>query len=134
MTLNCCKKMKKMKPLWRYFMSQNQTIWLVKRPLRPKRKNQTDKLLETTESVCCFYGCLPTCKKSDLRSIKFWEINLGIRTCAWLEPWGWHKSTTCFYVFLPRCKKLTSRLSLFLSRDYSKHFVFLPFLHERLSF
>ena len=37
-------------------MSQNQTIWLVKRPLRPKRKNQTDKLLETTESVCCFYG------------------------------------------------------------------------------
>ena len=32
--------------------------------LGPKLRNQTVKPLEITESICSFYGCLPTCKKS----------------------------------------------------------------------
>ena len=36
---------------------------IVKENLGPKAKNQTIKLLEIADSICCFYGCLPICKK-----------------------------------------------------------------------
>ena len=42
---------KELSNLMRKFWGQNSGI-------------KTVKLLEITESICSFYGCLPTCKKS----------------------------------------------------------------------
>ena len=47
-------------------------------------KNQTFKLLEITESTCCFYGCLSICKKKnniaefslDILQIYLWKLLL----------------------------------------------------------
>lgn len=43
------------KSFWRYYMLKNQTVWLVKKSLMP---NQSDKLLDITDSVLWFCGCL----------------------------------------------------------------------------
>ena len=46
------------------FIWKNQAIWLAKRILGSKLKNQNVKLLEMT--IFFFFRCLPTCKKSAL--------------------------------------------------------------------
>ena len=56
------------KPFWRHLMLKNQTIWLAERFLGSKLKNQTVKLLEIAQSICCFYASLPTYKKTRLHS------------------------------------------------------------------
>ena len=45
---------------------KNQAIYLAERTLGLGLKSQTVKLLEMTESICCFYRCLSKCRKTAL--------------------------------------------------------------------
>ena len=65
--LLCKKWSQKIKPLWRYFMQKNQAIWLEETILGPKLKKNTVKEIETTDSICSFYKCLPIYKKLALK-------------------------------------------------------------------
>ena len=52
---------------------------------RENLKAKTEELLEITESVCSFDGCLPTCQKlpSQLNSVStYWKFNT--------ENYFWH--------------------------------------------
>ena len=91
------KQSEKIKPLWRYIMLKNHVIWLAKRILSPKLKSQNVKLLEMTESICCFIEYLPLCKKSSsqLNSV-CWCFGFNIRNHFWHA----HASIKCFYVCL----------------------------------
>ena len=51
----------KIKSFWRYILWKNQAVWLAEKIFEPKLKNQTIKIYEMIESICCFYGCLPIC-------------------------------------------------------------------------
>ena len=44
-------------------MLNNQAICLAENILEPKLKDETIKLLEMTESICCSYGCSAIYKK-----------------------------------------------------------------------
>ena len=62
------------------FYVKNQALWLAKKTLGPKLKNQSVKLLERTESICCFWGKLLICKKSALKLnsiLKYCIFNIG---------------------------------------------------------
>ena len=45
---------------------KNQAIYLAERTLGLRLKSQAVKLLEMTESICCFYRCLSKCRKTAL--------------------------------------------------------------------
>ena len=48
-------------------------------------QNSTIKLLETTDSICCFYGCLSICKKSAS------YLNLVLTYCRFnIGNYFWH--------------------------------------------
>lgn len=90
--LSCKNISQKIKPFWK---SSN----LISREnFGPKLKNQTVKLLETTESICCFYKCLSTFKKSAsqfnsaLTSDLILRITLGMPRCTWPHPYEWNES------------------------------------------
>ena len=54
-------------------------------------KNQTFKLLEITESTCCFYGCLSICIKKKKHSwIQSWYIaNLFMKITFDMPGFAW---------------------------------------------
>ena len=90
MILNCSttNKVKKIKPVWGYFMLKNQVIWLAKRIDWPKLKNKTVKLLEITELIPCFY-MQPMYKNQYHGLIKSWhnvDSLLGLFLACLGEP------------------------------------------------
>lgn len=60
-------------------MLKNQTVWLVKKSLMP---NQSDKLLDITDSVLWFCGCLFISKHHnsiiDILYIQYFELLLAM--------------------------------------------------------
>ena len=98
----------KTKPFWEHFMLQNHAIWLAKRIFGPKLKNHTVKLLEMTESICCFH-MQPIYKKSVSQPNSvltyskfkienyFWHALVSLTTPIWME---WIKlMILCMYAY-----------------------------------
>ena len=84
-------------------------------------KNHTVKLLDMTESICCFYWSSPICKNSiiapfslDILQIQYWQLLL---VWQYVTAHTYMNGFNQVYVFLCAStivKKSTSYLSLFL--------------------
>ena len=68
-------------------------------------------LLEMTEYIFSFNGCLATCKKQLHNSTHFWDeadsllgITLGMARCSWTHPVRMASSICCLYISLIRTK------------------------------
>ena len=129
----CKKWSQKVKPFWRILCKKNQAIWLGEWILGPKLKKQTIELLETSESFCCFYQCLPLCKKTgiisqfslDVLQICYWNLILLLIfnvKIAWPHPYEWTESYRCIYVCLNTCKIQIHTYVHFLR--YSWHIIY----------
>ena len=84
------------------FIWKNQAIWLAKRILGSKLKNQNVKLLEMT--IFFFFRCYPHAKNQHYISSHSWHIAnliIGITfcmpRCAWPHPYHWTESKRCIY-------------------------------------
>ena len=70
--------------------------------LGPKLKKQTVNQLEITESIYCFYGYLPMCKKSDHNSIQSWYIAyLKLHAQVYLTTFIWMDWIIQMYLCMP---------------------------------
>ena len=108
-----CKKLsQKIKPFWRYFMLNNQAIWLTKLIFEPKPKSKTIKLLEMTEPISCFFGYAISC----------FYPHAGISTIAQSSVLTYCIFNIRNYFSMPRCgwAQLCRALRTFLKKKKKK--------------